>query len=155
MMAKTTGKTFPFTYGGAYMKTREWRLRKKAKCWRELLATEPECFKVEWWSDRVGKWVADAGRIAQQYRCAGADKPDPELRRKRIFEVVDRARQFLYACGPEVVQAVGQQTIAYLQDECARLVANSMAPHLRNLTIDYARYRPKARAEKRGPRGAP
>lgn len=135
------------------MQTNLRRLSKKAKGWRELLAANPECFRAEWWGRRVGAWIAEAGCIARQY--TGTDVPDPELRRKRVFEVVDRAQLFLHACGPEIARAVGRQTVSYLRDECARLVANAMAPHLRNLTIDHARYRPRFRSEKLGPRGAP
>lgn len=135
------------------MQTNPRRLSKKAKGWRELLAANPECFKAEWWGRRVGAWVAEAGCIARQY--TGADELDPELRRKRVFEVVDRAQLFLHACGPEVTRAVGEKTTSYLRDECARLVANALAPHLWNLTINYVRYRPKVRGEKLGSRGAP
>jgi hypothetical protein len=83
------------------------------------------------------------------------EREDPELHKRRVFSVVDQARRYLEACGPEVYQLVGNATIAYLEDECTRLVASRLAPHLSVVAFDHTRYVPKHRLEKLGPRSAP
>lgn len=134
------------------------RRRKKARSWEVLLAADKQRFMEKWWRVRVGEWAAEAGRIAGQYREMSADEKDreaPELRKKRIFSVVDDAVRYLASCGPEVHRLVGIETIAYLLAECTRVAARHLGPHLNAVVIDLEQYRPKQRLERLGPRGAP
>lgn len=138
--------------------TGQRRRRKKACRWRERYIADRQHFVELWWREKVGEWVGEAVGVAKQYREMDEEEREkkiPEFHKRRVFSVVDLAKRYLDACGPEIYQLVGNATIAYLEGECTRLVASRLAPHLNVVAFDHTRYVPKHRLEKLGPRSAP